>query len=125
MPTMGSATGASDQDSADRESYAAPTDPSMNEPLPIRSSSPMIDHRQGLGLGSISDHMFEPSRWYPSAPVLSEQYTKFVNAILGRIRANESNAHEARLFFELLRHDGEPGFWRPVDEFMPNLEEGV
>lgn len=97
----------------------------MAETLPIRSSAPMIDHSQGLGLGTISDDMFEPSRWYPSAPVLAEQYTKFVNVMLGRIRANESNAHEARLFFELLRTGRETGFWKPVDGFLPALEEGV
>ncbi|KAL8824316.1 MAG: hypothetical protein Q9191_005139 [Dirinaria sp. TL-2023a] len=104
----------------------APEPPMATEPLPIRSSAPTIDHRQGFGLGRVSDDVFEPSRWYPSAPVLCEQYTKFVNAMLGRIRANESNAHEVRLFFELLRvEDGEPGYWRPVNGFLPALEDGI
>jgi len=94
------------------------------EPQQIHPPSPEPDSSNGRGLGIISPSMFEPSRWEPSAPVRKEQYLKFVNLILGRIRANESNATEARLFFEMLKTDGEPGFWAPVSTFLRELGEG-
>jgi len=94
------------------------------EPQPFHLPSRELDSSDGRGLGTIAPSMFEPSRWEPSAPVRKEQYLKFVNLILGRIRANESNATEARLFFELLRTNGEPGYWAPVSTFMQDLGEG-
>lgn len=98
----------------------------MNETEPEQIHLPIHepDSSNGRGLGIISLSIFEQSRWDPSAPVRKEQYLKFVNLILGRIRANESNATEARLFFELLRADGKPEFWAPVSTFMRDLGEG-
>ena len=97
----------------------------MDEPPPTQLPSLELEASDGRGLGIISTNNFEPSRWRPSRPVHKEQYLKFVDLILGRIQANESNATEARLFFELLSTDGDPGFWAPVPGFMPDLEAGV
>lgn len=94
------------------------------EPQSIQLPSDEPDNSNGQGLGIVSPSMFEPSRWEPSSPVRKEQYLKFVNMILGRIRANESNATEARLFFELLKTDDKPEFWAPVSMFMQDLREG-
>ncbi len=90
----------------------------------IHLPSHELDSINGQGLGIISRSMFEPSRWEPSSPIRKEQYLKFVNLILGRIRANESNATEARLLFELLKADGKPEFWAPVPTLMRDLGEG-
>lgn len=94
------------------------------EPPPIQLPSQGLDSSDGRGLGKIAPSMFEPSRWRPSAPLGREQYLKFVNLMLGRIRVNESSATEARLFFELLRADSQPGYWAPVPGFMKELEDG-
>lgn len=83
------------------------------------------DTSDGRGLGIISQKAFEPSRWHPSRPELKEQYVKFVNLIVGRICANESNITEAQLLFKLLNTDGKPSFWTPVPRILPELEAGL
>ena len=94
------------------------------ETTPIFLPSDKLDSSDGRGLGIVSPKNFEPSRWHPTTAEGKVQYFKFVNLILGRIRAGESNINEVHLFFDLLNTDGEPAFWAPVPEFLPVLQRG-
>lgn len=116
--------GTAGHSSASMDAQATPEVASPVDDIPIKTDGPKIDHIHGLQLDIVSDHMFEPSRWYPTSPMLCEQYIKFVKAILGRIQANQSNAREVRLFYELLSSDLRPGYWKPVNDFLPELEAG-
>ena len=82
-------------------------------------------HVHGRGLGKIHYKFFETSTWAWGIDTLWEQqqYGKFVEAMMNRIRFEESNPEEIRKFARLVASDEDWNFLRVAQSRIPELGE--
>ncbi|KAL8694493.1 MAG: hypothetical protein Q9224_003562, partial [Gallowayella concinna] len=77
----------------------------------------------GIGMGPIDPRFLERDTWPLEPPERIHQYRKFVQLMVNRIRAGESDDAETRQFVDLF---GGPKYWLymvPILGFLPELVE--
>ena len=78
----------------------------------------------GRGLGHINASQFETATWlsHIKLPPGQEQFGKFVDVMMNRIRFEESNSEEVRQFVKLIASDEDWTFLRVAIPHIPELK---
>ena len=79
----------------------------------------------GRGLGKVHSRFLESATWDWRIDTFGgqRQYEKFVEAMMNRIRFEESNPEEIKRFIDLMANDENWNFLRLAQSHIPELKE--